>query len=78
MPARHTCRADGCNRTRRPHDLMCRGCWAQVPKHLQDRVYATWTRGSIRQTDEWAAAVRAAIDSLRPAGTTGLDFEAAT
>lgn len=77
MPSHNTCRADGCNLPRRHDQLMCRRHWAQVPTHLQDAVYATWTRGSIRQTDEWADAVRAAIDSLRPAGTTGLDFETA-
>jgi hypothetical protein len=77
MTAITTCRADGCNIRRRPDQLMCRKHWAMVPSHLQAAVYATWTPRSFRQTEEWAAAVRAAVDSLRPAGTDALDFETA-
>lgn len=34
----------GCGRTVRDGQLLCPGCWHEVPKHLQNEVYRTWRR----------------------------------
>ena len=42
MTAERTPCPTGCGRTRGPGKLMCSPCWAEVPRHLQRAVYATW------------------------------------
>lgn len=57
----------GCNRTVRPGHLMCRTCWAEVPRHLQREVYRTWRllqRGADAAVEEYEAARDAAIASV--------------
>lgn len=73
MAVYRTCAADGCSVRRRADQIMCRRCWAAVPKAIQNRVYAAYDpHAGIRQSGEWAFAVADAIASLRPAGTQGL------
>lgn len=56
-----------CERSRKASQLMCPRCWAYVPADLQNEIYRTWTAGSIRQSDEWAAAVQRAEAIVRAA-----------
>lgn len=37
----HHCHALGCKAACPPRWLMCRACWAQVPKDIQTEVYRT-------------------------------------
>jgi hypothetical protein len=37
----HHCHALGCKRACPPRWLMCKPCWSQVPRDVQDEVYAT-------------------------------------
>ena len=62
------CRADGCTRPRRPRDLMCKPHWFAVPEPIRRRILAAVRPGSIRQSDEWIAAVDDAVAALKAAG----------
>ena len=71
--APQTCRADGCEMSRRRDQIMCRRHWAMVPKPLQDAVYLAYEPSAgFRQSPGWLAAVQTAIASLRPAGSQEL------
>jgi len=62
-----TCRAPGCQASRRRDQIMCRRHWAMVPKPVQDAVYLAYEPSAgFRQSPGWAAAVETAIASLRP------------
>lgn len=50
-----------CERSRRPYDLMCSRCWGLVPEELQQEIYRTAVRGSIRQSAAWTDAVDKAV-----------------
>ncbi len=60
---RPKCRA--CHRSRRSDQLLCPRCWDRVPANLQDAVMDTWKRGSLRQSEEYCAAVEAAIEAAK-------------
>lgn len=32
----------GCGRVARPGQLMCKSCWSEVPREIQQWVYRTW------------------------------------
>lgn len=38
---KHHCHALGCGKSCPPKHLMCRECWALVPREMQDEVYRT-------------------------------------
>lgn len=63
--AARTCYADGCNAARRPADLMCKPHWFAVPAPIRRRILAAVTPGSIRQSEEYLAAIDEARDALR-------------
>jgi len=46
----------GCGRQVARGHLMCRPCWAKVPKELQQRVYVTWRAWRKDFADETAMA----------------------
>jgi hypothetical protein len=61
----HHCHALGCKNACPPRWLMCRGCWAQVPRDLQDEVYRTVglrTKDSVNKT--WAPWWRAQAKAI--------------
>ncbi len=55
------CPISGCGEQIDPSRLMCRGHWYAVPKHLRDRVWATWRSGRGAGSCEHREAVRIAI-----------------
>ncbi len=55
------CPISGCSEQIDPSRLMCRGHWYAVPKHLRDRVWATWRSGRGARSCEHREAVRLAI-----------------
>lgn len=62
----HVCHVCQCEAKVPPRMLMCRRHWAQVPKELQDAVYATFTPGQCERpgptpTRDWLRAARAAL-----------------
>jgi hypothetical protein len=61
--AKHGCRCaiPGCGDFVDPSRLMCRRHWYRVPKHLRDRVWATWRSGKGTNSREHHDAVRVAI-----------------
>lgn len=68
-----TCRADGCQASRRRDQIMCRRHWAVVPEPIQRAVYLAYEPSAgFRQSPGWAASVETAIASLRPAGSQEL------
>ncbi|HEU5032706.1 MAG TPA: hypothetical protein VFV01_47840 [Spirillospora sp.] len=65
----HAC-PTGCGRTAAPGQLMCRPCWVEVPKHLQDAVYQTWRAwrrapASAKALRAYREAHDAAVGSIR-------------
>jgi hypothetical protein len=64
MSAR-TCYANGCTAARRPNDLMCKPHWFAVPAPIRQRILATVKPGSIRQSEEYLAAIDEARDALK-------------
>lgn len=60
----HHCHALGCKQACPPRWLMCRECWASVPKPLQDEVYRTvGLRGSYVDAN-WAPWWRAQAKAI--------------
>ena len=61
----HHCHATGCTVSTRPEMFMCRKHWFGLPKHLRDRIWATYRPG---QCDDWqpsAAYCDAAMECVR-------------
>lgn len=56
-----------CDRSRKSNQLMCPRCWSHVPADVQNEIYRTWKPRSIRQSDEWTAAVARAEAAVRAA-----------
>lgn len=56
----------GCGGHPRAGHLMCRSCWAMVPKEKQAAVYSTW-RAFTRQPRRDADARGAALDAYSEA-----------
>lgn len=46
----HTCHATDCATPVPPAMFMCRRHWFSLPKHLRDRIWATYRAG---QEDDW-------------------------
>lgn len=64
---KHTCHAYGCQTPCPPSKLMCLAHWRQVPKALQDAVYAAYQPGQERSktpSAAWLLAAFMAIDFL--------------
>jgi hypothetical protein len=63
----HTCHALTCDVPVPPKMLMCKRHWSMVPKHLRDRVWATYQIGQERRdggplpSEAWHHAADAAI-----------------
>jgi hypothetical protein len=68
MPASllHKCAAPECAVQVPTAKLMCGPDWAQVPKPLQQEVYAAWDRGRGVFSDRYAQAREAAIAAVTP------------
>lgn len=67
--ATRNCLARGCKNIRRKDQLMCPGCWAQVPPEIKDEVYETYSQnpgGTARYTNAHYTAVMIAIRSVDP------------
>jgi hypothetical protein len=62
----HECPGYECENQVSGSQLMCRGCWGQVPPPLQREVYAAWDRGHGRGSLRHLRAVTAAIESVTP------------
>lgn len=56
----------GCGRALPAGKLMCRPCWSEVPRELQQQVYRTWRRWLKDLDDE------AAMDAYREARDAAL------
>lgn len=60
----------GCGRTVAAGKLMCRPCWSEVPREIQQQVYRTWRAWS-RDLDDneamhaYRAAREAALGCVR-------------
>lgn len=55
----HHCHALDCKRACPPKWLMCRPCWAQVPRDIQDEVYRTVVLRGAHCDKSWAPWWRA-------------------
>lgn len=62
---RHKCRVPGCTQMVRPDRLMCRPHWHQVPRPLQEIIWATWRSGAGVFDPEYRAAVRDAVAAVQ-------------
>jgi hypothetical protein len=60
------CRANGCTRTRRRMDVLCRPCWYGVPEPLRDEIWRLYrtAQGSLDHLRAVAEAVRIAEEKL--------------
>lgn len=64
----HTCHAEGCETPVPRRMFMCGRHWAQVPKAMQDAIWAAYTPGQERTLDikpEYFDAAFAAIAHVR-------------
>lgn len=60
----HTCPGPDC-KAQVPHSmLMCARHWRQVPRPVQNRLWAAWQDGNGAGTDEHIAACDAAIAAI--------------
>jgi hypothetical protein len=59
VTAAHHCHALGCKKPCPPRWLMCRWCWAQVPKDIQSEVYRTVAQRGKMIDATWAPWWRA-------------------
>jgi hypothetical protein len=60
----HKCHARGCTTPVKPEFLMCFRHWRQVPRKIQDAVWAAYRPGQcddMRPSREWHRAADAAI-----------------
>lgn len=64
----NTCPVEGCPRSRRTDQVMCRDCWRRVPRELRARIWSLWRNGA---SAEYLAARNAAIASVEEAGKAG-------
>lgn len=72
MADTHKCWITDCE-VQVPHDFLgCRPHWAQVPRELQLRVYATYRRRRMDDPDSWRAWMDA-VDAARHAVEGGTD-----
>jgi hypothetical protein len=55
------CPVPGCLASIDPSRLMCRSDWRQVPRSVQNHVWATWRSGDAALSPEYRQAVRTAI-----------------
>ncbi len=60
----HHCHALGCARACPPRWLMCRACWALVPKDLQAEVYRTVGLRGPHANASWAPWWRAQAKAI--------------
>lgn len=65
--SQHTCHARGCCAVVPPRLLMCARHWRMVPDHMQEAVWATYSRGQERRmdpSDAYLEAAMAAVDAV--------------
>jgi hypothetical protein len=60
----HHCHALGCKRSCPPKHLMCRECWAKVPRDVQDEVYETVDKRGKHVDASWAPWWRAQAKAI--------------
>ena len=61
----HKCPGPGCGAEVDSAQLMCPGCWYQVPKPVRRAVHIAWNRGAGAGTPAHRAAVRLAVAAVR-------------
>jgi hypothetical protein len=61
----HQCPGPGCAVEVGSSQLMCPGCWYQVPKPVRRAVYIAWNRGAGAGTPAHRAAIRLAVAAVR-------------
>jgi hypothetical protein len=62
----HKCPAPDCDVSLQGAQLMCPPHWRQVPRPLQQEVYAAWNHGRGIGTERHWRAVRAAKQAVTP------------
>lgn len=70
----HDCLMPGCHRRPPMNKAFCRGCWKQIPEHLQQRIHAAYQTGQTAATasEEYLQALQDAITTVqRRRGDTG-------
>lgn len=59
---KHTCHWPGCKHQVPPAMWGCKGHWFALPKHLRDRIWATYRRGQEIRFDPSPEYLKAAMD----------------
>ena len=60
------CAVPGCERERRPDQVMCRTCWYKVPKGLQNRLWTAYRTHGLASS-QYLAARKEAVATAKAA-----------